>query len=174
MLSVFAFRDEDFPLSHKTIIEYSKSSHERLSEVAFDVLTNCQSNVVREYAVELLGNEKYKLYALKMLLCNYTPDIKQLLLSEIYKIKVDYKDELDWHSLGLKIINVCDQNVRLPKEFFIYVYNTTLCSVCREHAIRTLSKHRWLTRDIIEECRYDSNYDISQYVNRYYPSVKQT
>ena len=174
LLSVFAFRDEDFPLSHKTIIEYSKSSHARLSEVAFDVLTNCQSNVVREYALELLGNEKYKSYALKMLLCNYTPDIKQLLLSEIYKIKVDYKDESDWHSIGSKIINVCDQNVRLPKEFFIYVYNTTLCSVCREYAIRTLSKHRWLTRDIIEECRYDSNYDISQYVHRYYPSVKQT
>ena len=174
LLSVFAFCDEDFPLSHKTIIEYSKSSHERLSEVAFEVLTNCQSDTVREYAVELLDNGKYKSYALKMLLCNYTPDIKQLLLSEIYKIKVDYKDESDWHSIDSKIINVCDQNVRLPKEFFIYVYNTTLCSFCREYAIRTLSKHRWLTRDIIEECRYDSNYDISQYINRYYPSVKQT
>ena len=171
LLSVFAFRDEDFPLSHKTIIEYSKSSHERLSEVAFDVLTNCQSDAVREYAIELLSEQKHRSYALQMLLCNYSPSIKALLLSELCKMKVNYKNAPDWHSIGTKILNVCDQNVRLPKEFFIYIYNTTLCSCCREYAVRALSKRRWLTRDIIEECRYDSNYDISQFINRYYPPV---
>ena len=170
LLSAFAFHDESFPLSHETIIEYSKSPHDRLREVAFDVLTNCQSEAVREYALSLLTDEKRKASALKMLLCNYTPDVKQLLLTELYKIKIDYKDESDWHSIGLKILNMCDQNVRLPKEFSIYIYETTLCSCCREYAVRALAKHRWLTRDIIEECRYDSNYDISEYINRYYPN----
>ena len=169
LLSTFVFRDENFPLSHQTIIEYSKSSHERLREVAFDVLTNCQSNAVQEYALMLLNDEKYKPYALKMLLCNYTPNIKNLLLVELSKINIDYKDKSDWHSIGLKILNVCDQNVKLPKEFFIYIYNTTLCSCCREYAVRALAKHRWITHEIIEECRYDSNYDISSYINRYYP-----
>lgn len=171
LLSAFAFRDEGFPLSHETIIEYSKSSHERLREVAFDILTSCQSEAVREYALSLLNEEKYKPYALKMLLCNYTPSDKNLLLAELYKIKADYKDKSDWHSIGAKILSVCDKNVKLPKEFFIYVYETTLCSCCREYAIRALSKHHQLTREIIEECRYDSNYDISKYINRYYPSV---
>ncbi len=170
LLSAFAFRDESFPLPHEKIIEYTRSSHERLREVAFDVLTNCQSEAVREYALSLLADEKYKVYASKMLLCNYTTDVKQLLLTELYKIKIDYKYESDWHSIGLKILNVCDQNVRLPKEFFIYIYETTLCSCCREYAIRALAKHRWLTRDMIEECRHDSNYDISEYINRYYPN----
>ena len=169
LLSAFAFRDESFPLSHESIIEYSKSSHERLREVAFEVLTNCQSDVVRKYALSLLADENYKACALKMLLCNYIPDIKQPLLTELYKIKIDYKDNFDWHSIGSKILNVCDQNIRLPKEFFIYIYETTLCSCCREYAVRSLAKHRWLTRDMIEECRYDSNHDISQYINRYYP-----
>ena len=169
LLSAFAFRDEDFPLSHETVIEYSKSSHERLREVALEVLTNCQSDVVRKYALSLLADENYKEFALKMLLCNYISDIKQLLLTELYKIKIDYKDNFYWHNIGSKILNVCDHNVRLPKEFFIYIYETTLCSCCREYAVRALAKHRWLTRDMIEECRYDSNYDISEYINRYYP-----
>lgn len=171
LLSVFAFPGESFPLSHEIIIEYSKLSHERLSEVALDVLTNCQSDAVRKYAIELLSEQKHRSYALQMLLCNYSPSIKDLLLSELCKMKVNYKNDPDWHSICTKILNVCDQNVRLPKEFFIYIYNTTLCSCCREYAVRSLSKRRWLTRDIIEECRYDSNYDISQFINRYYPLV---
>lgn len=169
LLSVFAFRDENFPLSHEAIIEYSKSTNERLREVALEVLESCQSEVVRTYAYELLDRKEYTSHALRMLLCNYTPKDKSLLLSELYKRKIDYKDDSDWHSIGSKILNVHDQNVKLPKEFFIYVYETTLCSCCREYAIRALARRRWLTNDIIGECRYDSNYDISQYVNRYYP-----
>ena len=169
MLSTFAFLDESFPLSHETIIEYSKSSHERLREVSFDVLTDCQSCEVREYALKLLATGKYKAQAIQMLLCNYRSADKALLLSELGKIKVNYNNESDWHSIGSKILNVCDQGIKLPKEFFVYIYETTLCSCCREYAVRALAKHHWLTRDIIEECRYDSNYDISQYINRYYP-----
>ena len=169
MLSTFAFLDQSFPLSHETIIEYSKSSHERLREVSFDVLTDCQSHEVREYALKLLATNEYKAQAIQMLLCNYRSADKALLLSELGKIKVNYNNESDWHSIGSKILNVCDQGIKLPKEFFVYVYETTLCSCCREYAVRALAKHHWLTRDIIEECRYDSNYDISQYINRYYP-----
>ena len=169
MLSSFAFRDESFPLSHEIIIEYSKSSHERLRETAFDILTNCQSCTVRKFALQLLEAGEYKAQAIQMLLCNYTSADKELLLSELAKIKVSYNNEFDWHAIGSKILMVCDQKIKLPKEFFLYVYETTLCSYCRENAVRALAKHHWLTRDIIEECRYDSNYDISQYINRYYP-----
>ncbi len=169
MLSTFAFLDESFPLSHKTIVEYSKSSHERLREVSFEVLTGCQSLEVRAYALKLLATEEYKAQAIQMLLCNYTSTDKALLLSELGKIRVDYNNESDWHTIGSKILNVCDQGIKLPKEFFVYIYKTTLCSCCREYAVRALAKHHWLTHDIIEECRYDSNYDLSQYINRYYP-----
>ena len=169
MLSTFAFLDESFPLPHKTIIAYSKSSHERLREVSFEVLSNCQSPAVREYALKLLATGEYKAEAIQMLLCNYTSADKGLLLSELDKIKVDYDDDSYWHAIGMKILNVCDQGVKLPKEFFAYVYESTLCSCCREYAVRALAKHRWLTKEIIEECRHDSNYDISQYINRYYP-----
>ena len=169
LLSTFAFRDEGFPLSHEIIIEYANSSHERLHEVSLDVLTNCQSKIVRDYALSLMADEKHKTYALKMLLCNYTPKDKQFLLGELNKLKVTYDDESNWHDIGFQIRNVCDQGVRLPKEFSIYIYNTTLCSCCREYTISALAKHRWLTRDIIEECRYDSNDKITDYINRYYP-----
>lgn len=168
-LSVFTFGNKSFPLSHGVIIEYSQSPYKRLSEVALDVLTSCQSKAVREYALKLLTQNKHRSYAIEMLLCNYTPEDKVLLLSELNKIRADYNDKSGCHSIGLQILDVCDKGIKLPKEFFIYVYNTTLCSCCRESAVRILAKKRWLTPEIIQECRYDSNCDISSYINRYYP-----
>lgn len=169
MLSVFTSPDKSFPLSHETIIEYANSSHERLREVSLEVLTNCQGLAVRNYALQLLEAGERKEQAIQMLLCNYTAADKSLLLSELNKIKIGYDNKSDWHSISTQILNVCDQNVHLPKEFFVYVYETTLCSFCRESAVRAMAKHRWLTNEIIEECRHDSNYDILQYINRYYP-----
>ena len=169
MLSVFTSPDKSFPLSHETIIEYANSSHERLRGISLEVLTNCQGLAVRRYALQLLEAGERKEQAIQMLLCNYTSADKTLLLSELDKIKINYDNKSDWHSISSKILNVCDQDVHLPKEFFVYVYETTLCSFCRESAVRAMAKHRWLTNEIIEECRHDSNYDILQYINRYYP-----
>ena len=104
-----------------------------------------------------------------MLLSNYKKEDKQLLLDELYKIPVDYSNESDWHSMGLHILDVKDQNVKLPGEFLCYIYETTLCSCCREYAVKDLSKRRLLTKEMIEECRYDSNHSISEYADRYYP-----
>ena len=167
LLSVF--QHHNFPLPHDIIIEYANSSHERLRDVSLDVLTNCQSDVVRDYALSLMAEENLKAHALKMLLCNYTLEDKQFLLGELGKLKVTYDDESDWHDIGFKILNLFDAERDLPKEFLLYIYNTTLCSCCRHSAVLALDKRQWLTEDIIEECRFDSNKNIKEYINQNHP-----
>lgn len=167
LLSVF--QHHNFPLPHDIIIEYANSSHERLHDVSLDLLTNCQSDVVRDYALSLMAEENLKAHALKMLLCNYTLEDKQFLLGELGKLKVTYDDESDWHDIGFKILNLFDAERDLPKEFLLYIYNTTLCSCCRRSAVLALDKRQWLTEDIIEECRFDSNKNIKEYINQNHP-----
>ena len=169
LLSAFAFRDEGFPLSHEIIIEYANFSHERLREVALTALTNCKSKAVYDYALDLFLKNPSSTTALEMLLQNYTVSIKELLLRALYSLGVDYESESDWHSIGFKIRDLFESGKKLPKEFLLYVYNTSLCSCCRHRAVKTLAKHRWLTKDMIEECRFDSNDRIVKYINRYYP-----
>ena len=113
--------------------------------------------------------ETHKTLALKMLLQNYTPDDKELLLRAFYALEVEYEGECDWHGIGYKILDIYANGKELPKEFLLYIYNTTLCSCCRFTAIRELDKRQWLTPDIIEECRYDSNKNITEYINQNYP-----
>jgi|GEM_PF-943215 len=158
-------------IPHNIIIEYAKSTNEKLKDEAINVLTECVSDEARAFGFELLKNEdnkNNKSQAIKILLRNYTKIDKEFLLSLLKNIKVEYDEETGWHNIGLKILELDDSGVKLPKEFLLYIYNTTLCSSCREGAVRALSKRRALTRDIIEECRFDSNDDISAYVNRYF------
>ena len=167
LLSVF-FHHE-FPLPHEIVVEYANSSHERLREVALTVLTNCQSKAVYDYALDLFQKNTSSTTALEMLLQNHTSSIKDLLLRALYSLEVDYESESDWHSIDFKTLDLFESGKKLPKEFLLYVYNTTLCSCCRYRAVKTLAKHRWLTKDMVEECRFDSNDRIVKYINRYYP-----
>ena len=156
-------------IPHNTLIEYAKSTNENLKTVAIDILTECVSIEARAFGFKLLKDEENnKIKAIKILLCNYTKNDKDFLLSLLENIKVDYDEENGWHEIGMKILDLNDSGVKLPKEFLLYIYNTTLCSNCREYAVRALAKRRALTKDIIEECRFDSNDDISLYVNRYF------
>ena len=132
------------------------------------MLKNCQSKVVHDYALLLLKKEQHKEYALEMLLQNYTLSDKAFLLDVLYALDVNYEEESGWHSIGFKILDLFESGKKLPKEFLLYVYNTSLCSCCRDRAVRTLAKHRWLTKEIIDECRFDSNDRIVKYINRYY------
>ena len=163
------FYHHEFPLSHEIVIAYTNSSHERLREVSLGVLKNCQSKVVHDYALLLLKEEQHKEYALGMLLQNYIPFDKGFLLDALYALDVSYEEESGWHGIGFKILDLFEGGKKLPKEFLHYVYNTSLCSCCRYRAVKTLAKHRWLTKEIIEECRYDSNDRIVKYINCYYP-----
>ena len=152
---------------HKDIIEYSKSEHYELSENAIYTLTNCQSDVVHDFALSILDSD-LKIHAIEMLLMNYRHEDDELLFSEILKYKIDYDDAHNWHSVTSKIVTAYFSGVKLPRKYIMYVYNNTLCSYCRANAVESLSKRRMLTEDIVEECRYDSNDDIVEYVNRYY------
>lgn len=169
LLSALGGKADGSLISDEVLIGYARSDHERLSEVALELLTHRRSEAVRAYAYELLERRERIAYAIEMLIANYTSRDKTVLLSELSRLRVDYDGESGWHEVGVAILDAFDAKIRLPKECLLHLYETTLCSCCRASAIGQLAKHRWLTRDLIEECRYDASDEIADYINRYYP-----
>lgn len=165
---LYAFVGCGFPFAHDEIIGYTQSESEALRETAFAVLAESKSEEVHGYARELLTEQKNIENAILMLVKNYKVEDKDMLLTSLATVKMDYKNKTLWHEIGLKILDVFNEKGKLTKETLFWIYENTLCSCCREYALRALAKHRWLTREIIEECRFDSNDDIVNYVNRYY------
>lgn len=168
LLSAFARQHEGFPLSHEALITYAEGEHPALRDTAREVLTGCQSKEVYAYGHLLLARRTHVTDALKMLISNYRACDKPLLLRELSRLRVGYRETVDWHGVGSSILSAKDLGVRLPTDFFLYVYETTLCSFCRECAVRALAARHAFTRDLIEECLYDSNAEISRYAQRYF------
>lgn len=46
------------------------------------------------------------------------------------------------------------------------------CAECRLHCLWAMARHRMLTKAILEECRYDCNMDVREYVSRVKSSGK--
>jgi len=58
-----------------------------------------------------------------------------------------------------------DKSIQEPLiELLYYMYENTLCSCCREAIVKEMGSRYMLTDRILEECLYDSNEEIREYV----------
>ena len=168
MLNAFYRDDEGFPLSPEEIISYTKLDNEKLSENAFDAIAYSKDIAVREYAIQLLQSGQKLVQAIRMLIMNYQMQDKDLLLSSLDKLRVNYTDEDDWHSVVRSILDAFGRKDKLPKECLLFIYNKSLCSFCREYAVTELAKRRWLSDDLKAECALDSNFNIRDYAAKHF------
>lgn len=163
------------------VIADSKSENEEMKKYAFQALSYMRDEGVREYALELLKDWKQyfnirDLYhdtayfedIIGMLANNYQKEDYECLVSIVKQIPVTYYGEINWHSVYFSVLNIFERKVvkNPPKELLVYMYEHGLCSCCREHFLREMSRRRMLTKDILKECLYDSNEDIRKYAEK--------
>ena len=103
-----------------------------------------------------------------MLANNYQKEDYECLVSIVKQIPVTYYGEINWHNVYFSVLNIFERKVvkNPPKELLVYMYEHGLCSCCREHFLREMSRRRMLTKDILKECLYDSNEDIRKYAGK--------
>ena len=54
----------------------------------------------------------------------------------------------------------------LPDELLFISYKENYCSFCRLGVVKALRRRNLLTKDLINELKYDSNYEIRKYARR--------
>lgn len=161
---LFIFRRAKFPLDIHIIIEYSKSSNETLRNISFMVLENNPAETVHDYAIGLISENVNLASAISLLCNNFQKADTELLIKTLKSIPVTY--EGDWHGAYSDVLRLCESNRISCKELLLFMYENTLCSFCREYIVRALKKHKLLTEDIRNECKYDSNATIRRYIMR--------
>ena len=72
-----------------------------------------------------------------------------------------------WHAVYSRVQKLSERNKYAPNDLLVYMYEHTLCSYCRERTVKEMRKRKILSYKMIEECRYDCNGDIQNYVERY-------
>ncbi len=161
------FFSTDYPGSKSKLIEYTESANANLRENAIEVFISSRGSEIVSHALALLKQKKNQYAALCALIVNYKSDYKSLILDELKTGKLS--DE-ELHKIVMTINSVKDNAIHLPREFFDFAYEYSPCACCREHIVYYMSKHGWLTDEIINECVFDCNNQISKFVGRYYKS----
>ena len=96
-----------------------------------------------------------------LLVTNYTSE-DAVMLEELLRELIAAKDWDSVHAAGMDILRLFDKDSKSPrpKHLLPLLYEFTPCSFCRESALVSMSRHRMLTREMLEECQFDSNADI--------------
>lgn len=153
-------------LDVERLIEDSRSDYDELAARAFEALGHIRDAGVREYAYELLRSEKQLAQAVSMLAANYEEEDREIFVHAVKQIPVTYKDGA-WHGVFSDVMDLFSGPAKhKPKELLPYMYRNTLCSFCRAYVVREMGRRRMLTRDMLEEMRYDCNEEIRGYAER--------
>ncbi|MFR3144983.1 hypothetical protein DW091_19245 [Eubacterium sp. AM05-23] len=155
-----------FPGPCEAIIADVRSGNQQLREAALMVLEKCRGEEVRTLAFELLPQKEYTANAICMLITNYCKSDKEKLLRALYRLPVTYSGSNGWHGVVHHILWAFEQGDgrEYPRELLHYIYQNSLCSGCRENAVKHLVRKKWLTSEIMSECRYDSNENIREFI----------
>jgi hypothetical protein len=143
------------------VIEDTRSACEALSRTAWQALENLRHPAVRDFAHNNVakGDRTFENFAL--LVTNYIPE-DAILLESLLRELISQKNWDDVHAAGMDIYRAFRKGSGIPhpKHLLPILYEYNPCSFCRESALVYMSKHRMLTEEMLEECQFDSNYDI--------------
>lgn len=164
LLSVFY--GENFPIPCEAIIADACSENLQLREAALEVLKTCHGEAVRTLAFKLLPEKEYTANAICMLITNYCKNDREALLKALYRLPVTYSNTSSWHGVMHHILWAFGQEAyqTYPREFLYYIYQNSLCSGCREDAVKLLVQEKGMTSEMMNECHYDSNENIRKYI----------
>ena len=159
-----AFAVCPYPLDPTPVLADAASAHPALREAALDALTVIRHPMVRWYAWEHLEEDPDRM--LPIAIKNYLPEDEAVLQAWIADYRTDYHDRTNWHWLHTEILDLFDRDSGVkkpPKSLLPVLYETTLCSCCRETVVRLMGKYRMISETMWEELSYDSNEGIRNY-----------
>ncbi|MDE7330608.1 MAG: hypothetical protein K2N30_05975 [Clostridia bacterium] len=95
-----------------------------------------------------------------------------LLIEKAKSVPVCFDDTTGWHGIFLSVIEAESKGAKVPAEVLRYIYENNYCSFCRESVLRLMSKRGLVTREILEECGLDCNYDIRRFAKSKLKKIK--
>ena len=155
------FSNCPYPDDPQPILEDTCAECEPLRNAAWRVLENLRHPAVRGFAMENVSKGIRTLENFSLLVTNYEPE-DAFLMETLLREMIATEDWDDVHDAGMDIGRAFyeDSVIPHPKHLLPLMYTYTPCSFCRESAVNYMSRHRMLTEEMLEECLYDSNYDI--------------
>ncbi|WP_411346227.1 hypothetical protein ACE3MZ_09695 [Paenibacillus sp. WLX1005] len=163
---LWTFRKVPFPLHPDWIFQLAEHKQVDLREIAFTMMQHLPIEQVRDYALNVLHQQKEAANVLELLCSCYRPGDEPMLYKGIKSLSISYATG-EWHSVFMsakKLLN--NRSNQMTSQLFMYMYRTTLCSHCRYDLVRKMYDQNMLTDHILQQCLYDSHEDTRAFARR--------
>ena len=157
---------EECPIENEKLIRYYQKGSVALKREILRILSERRGSGLREFAIGVLQEDCINGNVVCLLLNNYLPGDEKILFSALTKLKIDYKDSENWHGAFSAVMVADLKKIPVPKEVYYFIYENSLCSFCRQSALRRLARKSWITEDVLTECLYDSDYEIRSWAEK--------
>ena len=133
---------------------------DEVSNKVYNILMHYKSQKVRKLGLKLINDKKYLNYGLAMLFYNYNESDAKFIINAYKKVSFTFDKYNFITSETIKFMDNRKKNY--PEEILFINYQKSYDSFNREEIVRIMKKRNILSPSLIEECKYDFNYDISK------------
>ncbi len=160
---LWVFTGGQAPFIDESLFELANGNNERLRWAALRVLSRLSDSRIHELAIrklkakQIAGNDSY---ALDLFINNYSFEDAGFIRQTLFSMKLE---ENDAFSLARSIIEIAERNHDVALvDVLKWAYQVTPCSHCRNSIIKILDSLNHFTGEILYECQFDANEDISE------------
>ncbi len=137
-----------------------------IEKEVYENMSFYKSEQVKNLGLKLIRTSKYRLFGLLMLFNNYSTDLKDVIIENYKKVQFSfYGNSTTFTYATAEFMN--HKKSGYPDEILVINYYKNYDSFCRENIVRIMKKRGVLSSSIIEECKYDSNYEVVKLAYRY-------
>ena len=135
-----------------------------------DFLARHKSKKLRKFAYKLIENSNFKEHGIDLLIVNHSKEDNEYLYKYFKSATFSFQG---WESHMyisdlIKYFGNGGKDERI-KSLLIHYYENNYCSYCRKEIIDIMIKFNLLTDEIINEMKYDCNYDIRKMAKKMLP-----
>jgi hypothetical protein len=155
------FRRRAFPLPDDDLAPLVDSDHDELRGVVRSILGQRPAAWKRQHALDLLKDPEQVGEALNLLQASYRPEDEPVVEAAIRRLSLRHDT---WHAAYHNVIDLLRPDDRpVATRLLEHIYRQSLCSGCRESAVRLMRDKRALPDEIARECLWDAQADIRQF-----------
>lgn len=158
-----AFAVCPYPSDPTPVILDAQSREAGLREAAMTALAQLRHPAVRAFAKNAISTQPDD--AVPILIKNYEPEDEPFLREMLQTVKVDAACKTNWHEYHMDILALFGKNSGVrnpPKRLLPVMYETTICSCCRETIVWEMARRRMISPPMWKELLFDCNSNIRQ------------
>ena len=135
-----------------------------IENIVYDVLEHYKSPIVEVLGLKLIHENKYLIHALTMIFNNYSKKYKDIVVQTYKKLSFSFNEYNPITNETIDFMN--HRRSGYPDEILLINYKKSYDSFCREYIFDVMKKRHLLTLAIIEECKYDFDYELNEKVRK--------